>query len=219
MKKSILLIGVISLLASCKNEQKKAPSIPVVASSAPIDSFLITDSSWGLIDAGTNIEKLKTIFGEENIRDVRECDAECIDSIDVTKVYPGQPDEITIIWKDSAYHLEIGLIECFGEGPRWHSASGIRIGSGLKDLLKVNGKKISFYGFGWDGGGLVDSYHDGALQNSVIGYRLNLDAEYSGDRSLFGDVGLDTDMPVVQQALDKISVWWITLSFYKPGGE
>lgn len=219
MKKTILLIGLIALLAACKNEQKKTPSTPVVVSPAAIDSFLVTDSSWGLIDAGTNVEKLKTIFGEENILDVRECDAECIDSIDVTKVYPGHPDEITIIWKDAAYHREIGLIQCFGERSRWHSASGIRIGSGLKDLLKMNGKKISFYGFGWDGGGLVGSYHDGALENSVIGYRLNLDPEYSGDRSLIGDVDLDTDMPVVQQALDKISVWWITLSFYKPGDE
>ena len=71
MKKTILLIGLIALLAACKNEQKKTPSTPVVVSPAAIDSFLVTDSSWGLIDAGTNVEKLRTIFGEENIGQTR----------------------------------------------------------------------------------------------------------------------------------------------------
>jgi len=219
MKKPVLFALVLAVLIACKNEEKKPGDAALPDLSEPVDSFLVTDSTWGLIRARTDIAELKRIFGDNNIRDVRECDAECIDSIDVTKVYPGQANEITIIWKDTAYHKEIGLIECFGEKPAWHSAEGIKIGSGLKDLLEVNGRKISFYGFGWDYGGTVDSYNGGRLEKSRIGYRLNLNEYNNVDNSLYGDTGLDTDMPAVKKVMDKISVWWITLSFYTPPAE
>jgi len=217
--RKILFVLLPLLVWACRNQEKKPSVTPTEITSAAVDSFLVTDSSWGLIREHSNIDELKKIFGTENILDVRECDAECIDSVDVTKVYPGGENEITIRWKDSAYHREIGVIECFGEHPRWHSAEGIKIGSGLKELARVNGKKISFYGFGWDYGGLVESYNGGALDKSEIGYRLNLDIDYAGDRSIYGEVGLDTEMPAVQKALDSIRVWWITLSFYKPPAE
>lgn len=216
MKKHTLLLLVLIALIACKNEasKKEVPGAPVPTT--VIDSFLITDSTWGLINARTGIEQLKKLYGESNIRDVRECDAECIDSIDVTKVYPGGENEITIFWKDTAYHKEIALIECYGARPRWHSAEGIRMGSGLKELLQANGRKISFYGFGWDYGGYISSFNGGQLDSSGLGYRLTLHEDYYGENALMGDTGLDTDMPVVKKAIDKISVWWITLSFYKP---
>ncbi len=219
MKKIFPFLFSLVAIAACKNKEAKSGSPVTTAPPARVDSFLVTNSSWGLIGAHTGIDELKRIFGEENIKDVRECDAECIDSIDVTKVYPNQANEITIIWKDSAYHREIGLIECFGDRPAWHSAEGIKIGSGLKDLLKANGNKISFYGFGWDYGGSVYSYNGGGLDKSAIGYRLNLNDTFEGDGGLYGDGGLDTDMPLVKKAMDKITVWWITLSFYVPPAE
>jgi len=37
------------------------------------------------------------------------------------------------------------------------------------------------------------------------------------DQSLYGDTGLESDLPAVQKALDKIKVWWITLSLNNPG--
>lgn len=214
MYKCALLLFFPAVLAACKNEERKTVSPANTVVSAPVDSFLITDSSWGLIRANTGIDELEKIFGKDNVRDVRECDAECMDSIDVTKIYPGGENEITIIWRDTAYHKEIGLIECFGDRPVWHSADGIKIGSGLKDLLKVNGNKISFYGFGWDYGGTVDSYNGGRLEHTVMKLRLNLSESFTGDRDLYGDIGLDTDMPAVKRAMEKITVWWITLSFY-----
>lgn len=216
MKKIIPFLFALAAITACKNNETKSDTTVTAVPPVRVDSFLVTDSSWGLIKEHTGIDELKRIFGEKNIKDVRECDAECLDSIDVTKVYPGQANEITIIWRDTAYHREIGLIDCFGDRPSWHSAEGIKIGSGLKDLLNANGKKISFYGFGWDYGGSVYSYNGGRLDSSAIGYRLNLNETFNGDKDLYGDGGLDTDMPLVKTAMDKITVWWITLSFYKP---
>lgn len=98
--KILLSISLVVLLAACKTGNKKGP--PAVIPVVEVDSFLITDSSWGLITSATDFEGLKKIYGEINLKDVRECDAECMDSIDVTKVFPGQKNEITVIWNDTA---------------------------------------------------------------------------------------------------------------------
>ncbi|MBP6590284.1 MAG: hypothetical protein KAX45_02835 [Chitinophagaceae bacterium] len=211
MKKlSLFLLAFLSVAISCKQKDKSGPATNVPPVST--DSFMITDSSWGFITAGMAVEDVKKTYGNANVKDERICGPECMDSIDVTKVFPGQPDEFTIYWNDTAYHRIITAIECYGDQARWHSADSIKIGSGLKDLLRVNGKKISFYGFGWDYGGTISSYNEGKLDKSNIHYRLELFEENMQDQSLYGDTGLESDLPAVQKVLDKIKVWWITLS-------
>ena len=213
MKKIFLLLtAVTTLFFACKTKEIK-PGTEI--QTVPVDSFLVTDSTWGPITASTTPEDLKRIYGEGNVLNVRECDAECMDSIDVTKIYPGQKNEITIQWKDTAYHGGIAMIQSFNEQPDWHSAEGIKMGSGLKELVKVNGAKISFYGFGWDYSGSVTGYNGGKLDKSNIDYRFNLNEQFYGDTALMGEIGLDTDMPAVKTVMDKITVGWILLSFYK----
>jgi hypothetical protein len=218
MKKfSLSLLAFLSVIVSCKQKDKTATE--KIVPPAQTDSFMITDSSWGFITAGMAIEDVKKVYGDTNVKDERICGPECMDSIDVTKVFAGQPNEFTIYWNDTAYHRVISSIESFNEAAQWHSADSIKMGSGLKDLLRVNGKKISFYGFGWDYGGTIDSYNGGKLEKSAVHYRIELFDNQTQDNSLYGDTGLDTDMPAVQKVMDKIKVWWITLSLNNPGKE
>lgn len=217
MKRFIPFLFLLSLLFhACKEKDRPAAETKIPAAS--IDSFLVTDSSWGMITAETDIEALKAIYGVSNIKDVRECGPECMDSIDVTKLYPGQENEATIYWDDTAYHRIIRAVDCWGDKPRWHSAEGMKIGSTLKELLAINGKKISFYGFGWDYGGTVTAYHGGKLDHSAIGYRLGFNEEKMSDPAVYGDVGLDTDMPAIQKILDQVKIEWISFRF-KGGAE
>lgn len=209
----LLLAG--GLVYACKQKDGTTKEQP--APFAVVDSFLVTDSSWGLIRAADNMEKLKERLGAANMKDERICGPECMDSIDVTILFPGTANESTVYWEDSAYHSKIRLIDCFKEASQWHTADSIRIGSGLKDLLRINGKKISFFGFGWDYGGTISTYNGGRLENSRIGYRLDLAASNGyEDMSLVGDVSIDSEMPSVQKAMDNIRVWWISLQFSKP---
>jgi len=133
MKKfSLSLLAFLSVVVSCK--QKDTGATEKIVPPASTDSFMITDSSWGFITAGMAIDDVKKTYGAANVKDERICGPECIDSIDVTKVFPGKPDEFTIYWNDTAYHQLISAIECYGEQAGWHSADSIKIGSGLKDL-------------------------------------------------------------------------------------
>lgn len=207
----------VLLLQACKEKDK--PSTAKEIPAAGVDSFLVTDSSWGMITTETDIEGLKAIYGSANIKDMRECGAECVDSIDVTKLFPGQANEATIYWEDSAYHRLIRLINCRGEQPQWHSPEGMRIGSALKELLAINGEKISFFGFGWDYGGTVTEFHGGKLDKSSIGYRLEFNEDKMSDPSIYGDTVLDTEMPAVQKIMGQVKIEWINLRFKRTKGE
>lgn len=213
MRKIVSLILIVIIVLSCKNIEKKntlpVSNTPVVT----IDTMLITDSSWGFINSQLNFSDLQVIYGENNIKDERICGPECIDSIDVTILYPGTKNEAIIYWKDSSYHKTIGVIRCFSDSASYHTSTGIKIGSGLTDLLKLNRQKITFYGFGWDYGGGIISFNKGTLEKSPVHFELDAISEV--DNSLLGDTELHTEMPLVKKYLDKIRVRLISLSFYK----
>jgi hypothetical protein len=213
MKKILFVLFAATLIISCKEKDKKQTVDEKIIPEINIDSLLITDSSWGLIAKTTNFEALQKLYGINNIKDERICGPECIDSIDVTILYPDAKNEAIIYWRDSAYHKEIGMIRCYSDSAGYHTSTGIKIGSGITDLLKLNGQKIDFYGFGWDYGGGIISYNNGKLEKSPIGFELDTQSEV--DNNLYGDTELSTDMPLVKKAIDKIKVRLIYLSFYK----
>jgi hypothetical protein len=213
MKKILFVLFAATFIISCKEKDKKQAVDEKIIPEINIDSLLITDSSWGLITKTTNFEALQKLYGIKNIKDERICGPECIDSIDVTILYPDTKNEAIIYWRDGAYHKEIGMIRCYSDSAGYHTSTGIQIGSGITDLLKLNGQKINFYGFGWDYGGGIISYNNGKLEKSPIGFEL--DAQSEVDNNLYGDTELTTDMPLVRKAIDKIKVRLIYLSFYK----
>lgn len=215
MKKLLTGLLAVVLITSCGHHDKKAAenkeSQPKTINT---DTLLITDSTWGLIHRDMNFSDLQVVYGKENLKDERICGAECMDSVDVTMLYPETNNQSVIYWEDTAYHKKIAFIECFNDSAAWHTSSGLKIGSGLNELLKLNGKKISFYGFGWDYGGSITSYNNGKLESSPISFILDSATE---ENSLIGDIGLDTDMPAVKKEMDKIKIYWLRLLFNKPG--
>ena len=212
MKQFTPLLILLTVFYSCSNDKKETPvtdnlPAPVVVK----DSALVTDTSWGLITSKADIASLQSLYGIANIKDERVCGPECADSIDVTFIYRNTKNEMTIYWNDSAYHKTISFIESSDPEASYHTATGLKTGSALNDLLKLNGKKITFSGFDWDYGGLIQSYNDGILENSPVHFQLGLYED--GYDSLIGDIELNTDMPAVKKALDKIKVTQLSLTF------
>jgi hypothetical protein len=213
-KKSILFSSLLILLASCTERKKPATEpTPVITPLPPIvDSLLITDSSWGLIQKDMNYSDLKVIYGAGNLKDERICGPECVDSVDVTKLYPGTINEAIIYWKDKSWHKTIAMIMCYQDSALYHTDKGLKLKSGFNELLRLNGKKISFMGFGWDYGGTITSYNGGALEKTALHYEIDLAKQPTEDEmSVFGDTYLDTDMPVVKKLLPAIYIRKFTL--------
>lgn len=220
MRKLIIPLLTVLLLFSCRSRNEaKTKDVSNVDSAAhtdihydKIDLIQVTDSSWGSVTRRTNFEDLQAIYGEANVKDERICGPECIDSLDVTQVYPGTSKAFTVYWKEKQYHKKIAMIECNTEEAPYRTASDIGIGTSLQYLLELNGSKITFYGFGWDYGGTIVSYNGGKLENSKLHYTLDISYDSTAN-SLMGDAAFNTDMPEVKKHIGKIYVNKMVLSF------
>lgn len=212
---AVLFAVFINLFGSCNetNSTKEKAAEVVAENKEPvIDSLLITDSSWGFIRADMNFSDLKVLYGEASLKDERICGPECIDSVDVTKLYPGTINETIIYWKDKAWHKTIAMIMCYQDSSLYHTDKGLKMKSGLSELLRLNGQKISFSGFGWDYGGTITSFNNGRLEKSPLHYELDLSINPKEEEmGVFGDTALDTEVPLVKKLLPYIHIRKFTL--------
>ncbi|NOT50857.1 MAG: hypothetical protein HOP10_06245 [Chitinophagaceae bacterium] len=207
MRNILCFVAAVLLIAACKSKDKNKKidaEVPFTEFRKSGDSVLITDSTWGWIVAGDSIETLKELYGGSNIRDETICGPECVDSVDVTLVYPGSNREFVVYWEDSLYHKKIRLIRCNTKDAPYHTAGGIKIGTTLDKLVQMNGKPISFWGFGWDYGGTVFSLNHGVLENSGVAFRLEI--MENTDSDVVGDSEFNSDMPEVKAVQDKIYI-------------
>lgn len=211
------LVILITIVYSCGNKDKKTTPPVERKTEVKIDSTLITDSTWGAIKINTDFAGLQTLYGAVNVKDERICGPECVDSINVTTIYPEKNNQFTVYWKENAYHKEIDYIEADMPESPYHISNGLKIGSSLEDLLKINGKQIMFSGFDWDYGGFIQDYGMGTLQNSPFVFRLQMTGD--GGSELSGDSEFNTEMPEVKKNLAKIKISTLTLSFSKGGNE
>ena len=100
-----------------------------------------------------------------------------------TILYPDTPDELVITWQEKNRE-KVHSINYSSNG-KWSSETGVKVGTTLEELNKMNGKPVSFYGFGWDYSGAVD-WNDGKLEKSGVGVFLKSDKQvpnkFNGDK-------------------------------------
>ena len=149
MKKLVLLLTVLSL-ASCKTVKDPA---------GPADRFVIED----LIQLTST--DIKNRYPDANIEEDVGMFDEGTDERPYTILFPDTQDELHITWDDSEKTRTHDIR--FSEGGKWKSNSGIKVGTTYKELNQLNGKEISFYGFGWDYSGAV-AWNDGKFENSNL---------------------------------------------------
>ncbi len=124
----------------------------------------------------------------------------------VTTIDKGLKTELIIHWNNDK---SIKFIEIKHSQSPYHLANGLKIGSALQDLVKVNGRAINFYGFGWDYGGTTISFNNGNITKSdpcfsgvfALGKQQNLKnqnqfALINGDRPLNSDNKLLDDFKI-----------------------
>jgi hypothetical protein len=100
-------------------------------------------------------------FGSSNVvyRDVEGVDGE---PIKASVVYPNDPKaKLQVIWSDEKARR--GPTVMVKDQSAWAAANGIRIGTELAEVEKLNGKPFKLSGFDWDYGGHVRDWQGGAL--------------------------------------------------------
>ncbi|MBE2245949.1 MAG: SH3 domain-containing protein [Candidatus Competibacteraceae bacterium] len=101
-------------------------------------------------------------------------------------IYPGTHKEIECLLDEKG---KIQLMRISHPESPWHTSENIRIGTTLSELVVLNGKPISLYGFGWDYGGTLIDFQGGKFNNNHLSFVFsphdddNLFIPFLGDQS------------------------------------
>ncbi len=114
------------------------------------------------------LEDLRQRFGADNVK-VEELVA-IEDQITGIVIFPDDPlRRAEIFTRDVTTLRGIVAIRVSGSKSRWHLDNGFHLGMTLAELVKRNGKPITYYGLAWDYGGIVTDWHGGRLAQSPDG--------------------------------------------------
>jgi hypothetical protein len=167
MRKIFLLFIALSL-ASCSSTKN--------TTTTTLDKFVIEN----LIKF--NSEEIKEHYPDANVYEAIGVFEEGTEELPYSVLYPNTPNELNITWADASrtkiYDIRISI------GGDWKSTTEIRIGTTYDELNKLNGKPISFYGFGWDYSGAV-VWNEGKFDKSKL--RVFLSPEKEPKVKFYGD--------------------------------
>jgi hypothetical protein len=188
-----LMAGLLALSSSMALAERAAPA-RVIKCEGP---FGRNASHAGLVKA----------FGNNNVAYQEIGDAQD-KRIKASVLYPNDPKaRLEFVWGDEKARRRPRQIRAKDQSA-WTSANGIRIGTALADVEKMNGKPFKLSGFDWDYGGRVTDWRGGVLGKPQPG-GCSLGIEFvhpedateenltkvSGDREFLSD---NTDMRAVE---------------------
>ncbi len=141
--------------------------------------LIVPGGKIGPISPNASESDLIEIFGKKNIKNEEiYLDNEGEETETGTVIYPNNPQKrIKILWKDENERRYLKRVELFGDKSYWTTTEGISLGTSLKELERINGHDFIFWGFGWDGGGFVNSWENGKLEEmytDVVSIRLDM---------------------------------------------
>lgn len=149
---------VIATATSSNQRTRGGGAVPVLP---PTEQRVIVPGlKVGPIRKSTSQEDIVSIYGgtQVGLSTVKtpEGDEAC------TVVFPGEPSELRITWKD-AERTQIKAIYIDKRESTWFTREGLGVGLPLTEIAKVNQHPFSFYGLGWQYGGVIESWKSGSL--------------------------------------------------------
>lgn len=145
------------------NEQPEVETQPATQESKWL---CIPNKQVGLIKEDADEESIIEAYGKENVirQEVGIGEGEMVAA---TIVFPDSPDELIVEWQDGFEYKKLSRIRIEQKGAKWETEEGIKIGTTLDELVKINGKDFNFYGFDWDYGGVANEWEDGKINSQL----------------------------------------------------
>jgi hypothetical protein len=171
------------------------------------------------INAHSTLDQLVQKFGRANVRkqQVEIGEGETREGI---VIFPGVSDkEIEVLPSTTNEPMYVILR---GQRSQWVTASGITLGSKLKEIERLNGKPFLLTGFDWDYSGTIVDWQGGKLQPSEgCAFQPRLDYGHNGSSEEENEIGLqvigDRDYSSSHPAMQALNpkVYEIVITFHK----
>jgi len=196
----------LSLLALSSCSQRQTSNSPADTSkevrTVELAEGNITEiTCWGVgeIELGDDFKAIEDKVSKQNISQDSmfvEGDFQGI----FTTLWKGQDKEIEIHWKEKKVPFKtIDYLEINRSDSPYQFTNGIKIGTSLKDIEKLNGQPLNLYGFGWDYGGTFIDFGQGRLQGDIpcFGGVFSIDdTAYDMAKDIIGDKKVSSDNAV-----------------------
>lgn len=157
-----------------------------------MNDFVISpDHSIGRVKLGDKMIDVENIYGTEFIKKGDIFFPEGM-SAKGFYLFKDSPLELQCVTNEKTDIIEIILIR--QPGSNWSTKEGIKIGTKLDELVKINGSPIRFTGFGWDYGGNVMDFGSGKLSEyeGRLGIELGEPDDIDGLNEFMGDTECST---------------------------
>jgi len=157
-----------------------------------MNDFLISpEKSVGKVKIGDKKEDVENIFGKNFVQEGEIYGPEGATAKGFY-LFKDSPLELQCVTDERTGSINIILIR--QPSSNWITSDGIKVGMKLDDLAKLNGKPITFSGFGWDFGGNIMSFNSGKLSVYDAGMSLELGEpdNLDGLDEFMGDVECST---------------------------
>jgi hypothetical protein len=221
---SLLLLSGCAIPTIAQAVVPKVAPKPIVPAAKPPVKPLAIDKAAFLIVPGKSVGKitkqidrqqLATIFGQPNVEDFIEGGPEGQAKLPASRVKIDGKHSLDVIWADDA-KTSLNYIAIVDS--RWYTADGLTVNAGVAALQRKFGK-FSFYGFGWDYGGLLnrgndklDQYREATGVNFMMNVSPNLCQQFATDcRAVSGDKTFASDNPLLLKLKAHISVLYVHL--------
>lgn len=176
------------------------------------DWLVIPGVRAGPITARTRRSDLVRLFGPANVKDG---DVGVGDAIGAgTIVLFDRPEmSFQVEWADPAMKTRIYSLHFCPDRTvhscRWHTQEGIRKGTTLRTLEKLNARDFVLLGFEWDFEGTVVSWRGGKMEKTsggCLGLQLLPGVGASVSQEITGDHEILSSSPVMQTAKPTVSL-------------
>ncbi|MDY0082807.1 MAG: hypothetical protein RBR74_06470 [Ignavibacteriaceae bacterium] len=175
--------------------------------------FVLTPCTGNsVLNSKTTEAELIKMVGKKNADRVERWYTEGTEKVIGTVFFKDTPQSFFIKWRDTVSFKNPEWIEIHGDKSLWEIDNGIKIGTDLKELIKLNGKHFRFSGFDWDYGGYA-VFEKGNLESDCYSVQLYYDYENLFENEwnqIVGDKMISTKNPV----LNKIKIYVDLITFY-----
>jgi hypothetical protein len=175
--------------------------------------FVLTPCNGNsILNSKTSEADLVKIVGKKNAERVERWYAEGTERVVGSVFFKDTPQSFFIRWKDTVNFINPESIEIHGDKSLWEIDNGIKIGTELKELVRLNGKHFTFSGFDWDYGGYT-IFEKGSLESDCYSIQLYYDYEDLFENEwnqIVGDKIVSTKNPI----LNKIRVYVDMITVY-----
>ena len=144
---------------------------------------------------------LATTYGAENITTQTLPGPEG-ESYTATVLYPNDPTRtLVIVWADPETQLRPASISAREAPSIWTGAHDLSVGDTIAAVETANGHPFQLWGFGWDYGGWVSDWKDGAFADvNGCRTRVRFDPRVDPGAAASGDGEFSSDAPAIRAA-------------------